>query len=169
MAATVSLATHHGKAIPTGTGPAGGGKTGNRPARTLLLGFEIAGMTGSEDVSLDGVIDPARPGPAVAAPPRYRLVGIDFTVKDLGPAPLLDDIDSDASLRGTDQRTYAAVDDSIEGCADFDSGSYQLPAGGSASGCATFQVPAGVMPAEVVFTPLGGVNGSAPGRWVLHR
>lgn len=163
-----ALAINNGK--PTGSGPGAGGQKAQRAlGRSLHLGFEIAGMSGQEQVSLEKLIDPAYAASPASPAPHYRFVGVDFTVRDLGPSPLLDDIDSDASLRGTDHRTYTPVYQAIQGCPGFDSGTYQLSSGGTATGCATFQLPAGVKVAMVVFTPLGGVTGSAPGHWELGR
>lgn len=129
--------------------------------------FEVAGVSGREQVTLDRVIDPAHLTGSRAPAAGERAVGVELTMTDLGPGPLLDDLSNDVTVVTTNRHTYQPGTGQAQGCPRLLGGSYQLVDGGSARGCAIFELPQGAKLARVVFTPLGGVTGSALRQWQL--
>ena len=62
----------------------------------------------------------------------------------------------EASLIGSDNQSCTPDISTVSGCTDFDSGSYQPTPRSSATGCVTFQMPTGVTPAKLQYTPGSG-------------
>lgn len=89
-----------------------------------------------------------------------RFVGAEFTITDKGSKPLSDDANSDASVVGSNNQSYSSGFANISGCTNFNSGSFALQPGQSATGCVSFTVPTGVAVTKVEWSPSGGFTSS---------
>ena len=117
------------------------------------------------NVEVDEVIDPAAPDNTLdAAQEGERLVGVEMSVQNQSSTPFTDDMDSDATVIGSDSQTYTAVANGLSGCTNFDYGDVDLVKGATASGCVAFSLPVGVTAAQVDFKP-GADFGGAPVEW----
>ena len=116
-------------------------------------------------VTLVNVIDPARGADQFTTPQSgYRFVATLFRITDTGNGATSDDANSDATVIGSNDQTYSADFNDVAECTNFNSGSYQLDPGQSATGCVVFQVPNGVGVKRVDWSPSGGF-GASFGEW----
>ena len=120
----------------------------------------------SANVTVSKLIDPATGASEFSNPDsgkRFVAVGLTVTAS----STVEGDANIDVTLIGSDNQTYTADFDAVQGCTDFDHGSFTLSTGESATGCVNFQVPTGVFVTKVRFAPDGGmVPGSVIGEWV---
>ncbi|HXW78789.1 MAG TPA: hypothetical protein VEJ84_04785, partial [Acidimicrobiales bacterium] len=93
-------------------------------------------------VTLLSFIDPAKPASQSDEPgPGTRLVAALFRITDTGKgAVLVDDANDNASVVGSNNRTYQSAVKSVAGCTNFNDGHYQLNSGQSTTGCVSFEV-----------------------------
>jgi len=154
---TTTAAGASGKAATTTTKPVA--HTGS----TLTLST-VDGQTYS--VALKQVIDPAQGSDQFTTPdPGKRFVATLFTVTNTGTKALSGDANNDASVIGSDNQSYSADFNNVAECTNFNSGSVQLGAGESVTGCVVFQVPTGVTVAKVQWAPSSGLANDF-GEWL---
>lgn len=143
------------------------GKTTNAVAH---VGSTIAVDDGSDQkaqVTLDQVIDPAAPTNQFLTPDGdKRLVAIKLTVKNAGAKTLQDDVYLTSSVKGTDNQSYTPSIFPINGCTNFNNGSYSLAPNESVTGCATVEMPANVKPAQFNYEPTSFIGGTS-GQWTI--
>lgn len=105
-------------------------------------------------VQLTQVQDPATPTDSFnAASAGKRLVAAYFTLTNKSTATIQDDADLNATVVGSDNQSYQANFDTVNGCTNFDSGQYTLTPGSTSSGCVVFSIPTSVKVAKVQFDP----------------
>jgi len=129
---------------------------------TLTVSMQAPRVTtANARVTLVKLIDPAPGSDQFSTPDAgTRFVAAEFDIVAVGSVS--DDANNDAAIVGSDKRTYQPDDfDSIAGCTNFNFGQVTLAAGGSSTGCVTFQVPAGVIPKAVTF----GTEDATIGEW----
>lgn len=116
--------------------------------------FTITDDSGNKyEVTLSKVIDPATPLDEFNQPDNgKRLVSAIFTIKGDSGHPS-DDANSLATLIGSDSQTYEFSIDDIKSYTNFDNGEFNVKPGVSLVGAVTFEVPAGVKTASIVWTP----------------
>jgi hypothetical protein len=118
-------------------------------------------------VVLKQVIDPAKSSSQYTSPNTGdRFVAAVFTITDTGKQQISDDANSDVSLVGSNNQTYAADFVALVGCTNFDEGEFQLNPGQSTTGCVAFQVPNAVATSKIEWSPSGG-SGGGFGTWNL--
>lgn len=122
-------------------------------------------VAGKVDLTLDQVIDPAQGSDSYLTPNAgERFVGVKFTIANRGTSMLSDDINSDVSIQGSDGQTYAPDFNPIAGCTNFNEGVFTITPGQAQTGCATFQIPDSVTPAQVQFSLTQGAS-TEVGQW----
>ena len=129
---------------------------------TLTVSMQASGVTtANARVTLVKLIDPAPGADEFSTPDAgTRFVGAEFEIVAVGS--LSDDANNDAAIVGSDERTYQPDDfDSIAGCTNFNFGDVTLAAGGSSTGCVTFELRTGVTPKVVTF----GTEDATIGQW----
>jgi hypothetical protein len=85
-----------------------------------------------------------------------HLVAVEFKLAETSGNDS-DDVNSDASVIGTDGQQYTSEYDDVSDGTNFDSGQFNLSAGQSVSGWVSFELPPGVSVASVQWTTgLGG-------------
>jgi hypothetical protein len=142
--------------IPTST-TAGAAGVGSALSFTDERGVPYA-------VTLSQLIDPAE-GADIAPNSGDRYVAAVFVIADTSPSQSTsDDANSDASVVGSDNQTYSADFNDVNGCTNFNNGQYQLNPGQSSTGCVVFQLPTNVNVQLVEWSPTGGFGGNF-GEW----
>ena len=68
-----------------------------------------------------------------------------------------------ASAIGGDHQTYSGYLYGVNGCTDFNSGSFSVSPGQTSVGCVAFQLPNAVKPAQVMWTEL--ISSGKPATW----
>lgn len=122
------------------------------------------GQTAS--VTLTKVIDPASGADQFTTPdPGKRFVATVFTITNTSHQAVQGDANNDVSVIGSDNQSYSPDFSDVAECTNFNSGSFNLGAGESVSGCVVFQVPTAVTVAKVQFTPSAGFA-SDFGEWL---
>jgi len=105
-------------------------------------------------VQLVLMIDPAQGATQVTtAEAGDRFVAAVFKVTDTGEQQIAGGANDDASIVGSDGRSYGFDADSVAECSSFKSGKYQLGPGQSLSGCVVFELPANVDVSRVEWAP----------------
>ena len=100
-------------------------------------------------VGLLAVIDPAQsPLPAGAG---YRFMAVKITVTNNAAGAFTEDMNNDVLIVGSDDQTYTASMDPVNGCTNFDLGAVALSTGDSSVGCVAFQLPVDVKAAQMDF------------------
>ncbi|NNN12592.1 MAG: DUF4352 domain-containing protein [Acidimicrobiaceae bacterium] len=82
-----------------------------------------------------------------------RLVAVNLVLTNKSSAVIQDDADVTTTVVGSDNQTYQASFDTVNGCTNFNSGQFTLTAGASSSGCVVFDIPTAVKVTSVVFQP----------------
>ncbi len=106
--------------------------------------LSLSGSGGAKaDVTLTQVINPATgaDGPPTddqGNPNGDSYVATLLTIKDTGTSALQGDANGDSTLIGSNNQSYTADFDDVNECTNFNSGSYQLGVGESATGCVVF-------------------------------
>lgn len=146
---------------PAHTTPSGGAPvtaTSTTPSPSTGSGSPMNSLTVRDTngsallVTVNGVL-PATPASTGFAPPTgNRLVALSLTLSDTGPGTITSDADVDATLTGTDGRTYTASYDPVSQCTNFSDGSFTLADGASQTGCVVFQIPTAVSDSSVQFS-----------------
>jgi len=129
---------------------------------TLTVSMQAPGLTTADArVTLVKLIDPAPGSDEFSTPDAgTRFVGAEFEIVAIGSVS--DDANNDAAIVGSDNQTYQPdAFDSIAGCTNFNSGQVTLAAGGTSTGCVTFEVRTGVTPKVVTF----GTEDATIGQW----
>jgi Domain of unknown function (DUF4352) len=122
--------------------------------------------SGSVAITVSQIIDPAQGADQFTTPDQgKRFVGVKLVVKDTGSASETDDVNTDVSVIGSDNQSYTPTFDSITGCTNFNSGTYALTNGETATGCVVFQVPTGVTVDKVQYQPSAGFSNQT-GEWL---
>jgi hypothetical protein len=163
---TFSVATP----TPAGASVGGGAATPTSAPKTEAVGSTFEDDDGNGDVmniTLSTVINPATSteGTIFLTAGDY-LIGLKFTlVGKTGTST--GDVDFDTvSVIGSDGQTYTPdITDDITGCTNFNDGSYSVTPGQTSVGCAAFQLPKAVKPAQVEWSDLFG--GNAPAVWTV--
>jgi hypothetical protein len=111
--------------------------------------YNVAGFTGRMSVILTKVIDPAQGAGQFTTPASgCRFVGAVFTITGIS-GTLSVDANHQATLIGSDGRTYPADSHSIAGYTNFSNGGYTVSAVEKSEGAVTFQVPFTVKVAKI--------------------
>jgi hypothetical protein len=131
----------------------------------------LTGDNATAAVTLTQVINPATgaDGPPTddnGNPNGDTYVATLLTVKNTGTQSFQGDANSDSTLIGSNDQSYTADFDDVNECTNFNSGSYQLGAGESATGCVVFVLPAGVTPAKFQYSPDSGFSSNF-GEWLI--
>jgi hypothetical protein len=117
---------------------------------------------GALRITLAKVLDP-EPTKQYAGTPDAgtRYVALQFSMTNTGSAVVTGNINTDVSLKGSDNQTYTTnigADVSMSSCTNFASGTYNVAQGETSVGCVGFQLPTGVSPAEASYTPEAGFS-----------
>jgi len=105
-------------------------------------------------VQLVLIIDPGQGANQVTtANAGDRFVAAVFKITDTGAQQVAAGPDSDASIMGSDGKSYGFDADSLAECTSFKSGTFQLQPGHSSSGCVVFQLPTNVNVSKVEWAP----------------
>lgn len=115
-------------------------------------------------VTVSSIVDPATGAGGLGPQDGSRLVAVNMTITNTGSAALTGDADNDASIIGSDGQTYTASFFPVTGCTNFDSGQYQLGPNEATTGCTSYQIPPGVTPAKIRYSPDSGFS-SEFGEW----
>jgi hypothetical protein len=107
------------------------------------------------------VIDPAQGSDEFTVPEQgKRFVAVVFAVRNVGSSPDQGDANNNTTVIGSDNQSYSADFDNVNGCTNFSEGSYQLGPGESANGCVVVQLPKAVNAAKVQWNPQSGFSDS---------
>lgn len=134
--------------------------------------LSLVGADGAKaDVTLTQVINPATgaagpPTDSSGNPSGAVYVSTLITIKNTGSTALQGDANNDSTLIGSNNQSYSADFDSVNECTDFNSGSYQIGVGESATGCVTYVLPAGVTPVKFQYSPSSGFSNNF-GEWLI--
>jgi hypothetical protein len=102
-----------------------------------------------------------------AAPAGKHLAGAEFKIHAVsGTAE--DDANNDANLQGTNDQTYESAFETLASGTNFSNGDYHVPAGETAVGWVSFEVPDSVHIAKVQWTPSSGFSGTEA-EWTVKR
>jgi hypothetical protein len=112
-------------------------------------------------VTLTAVIDPARATPYESVTNGSRLVAVKFTITGVS-GTFSSDANIDASVIGNDAQTYSVSFNGVQGCTNFNGGSYSVTPGHTSIGCVVFEVPNSVKLSQVTW---GGSFGGKPAVW----
>jgi len=126
--------------------------------------YNVTGLTGQVSVILTKVIDPAQgAGQATAPASGCRFVGAVFTITGIS-GTYSANANKNATLIGSNGRTYTADSHSIAGYTNFSNGEYKVSAGEKSVGAVAFQVPLTVKVARIEWSAnrLGG----GPAEWL---
>ena len=93
------------------------------------------------EVQLPGVVDPAI-GASIYFVPYFgdRYLGVDFTLTNISSASVTTVPTLDATVTGSDGRTYDGIYDNVSECTNLADLNYVLAPGGVSSGCVVFQL-----------------------------
>lgn len=121
----------------------------------------------SLSVTLTQVIDPASGADEFNQPESgNKLVAAVFSITNDGSQTYNDDINSDATVIGSDTQAYSYDTDNVSECTNFNEGEYTLAPGDTESGCAVFQLPQDVSVSKVQFKASGGYGNG--GEWTVN-
>ena len=110
-------------------------------------------------VTLVKVIDPATSANKFNTPDRgYHLVGAVFRIKALSGSPQNENADADATVIGSDGRTYTFNIRLIAGYANFSGGMLHVAQRETTTGAVTFQVPDGIKVVKVKWRADRGIG-----------
>lgn len=128
----------------------------------------VAGVNNlSANVTVTKVVDPATGADQFTTPDQgKRFVAVVLQIVSTTSSTLQGDADNDLTVIGSDNQTYQPDFSAVQGCTNFNSGSYTLSSGESTTGCVTFQVPTGVTVVKIRFEPSSGLPGTKVGEWV---
>jgi hypothetical protein len=116
-------------------------------------------------VTLTGVVDPATPSSQYfGASAGSRLVAAKFSIVGK-TGTFSDDANNDATLIGSDNQTYTAGFDAVNGCTNFNNGSYVVTPGQSSVGCVVFEVPKAIKVARIEWNAI--FSSGAPAIWTV--
>lgn len=165
---TAPLGTSAVNANPSATASAA-----TAPPTTLSpvahVGATIATSNGQDtaNVTVTKIEDPAQPVQYLSPDPGARFVAVILTITSTTTGTMQGDAANDVTVIGSDNQTYTPNFEPVNGCTDFDNGSFTLTDGESTTGCVTFQVPDAVHVVKVRFAPDGGeIPGVTIGEWV---
>jgi len=117
--------------------------------------------TGGLVITLTQVVSPAAPSVAgLSAPPGQHYVAVWFTARDTATSAVTVDADNWTSIVGSDDITYSWNAEELANCPDNPGGTTIDP-GTFTKICSDFQLPNGVTPSRVIFSP----NDSAVASW----
>ena len=136
------------------------------PAR-LGSYFDVQDSSGDTyGVVLTKIIDPVQGTDQIAPDNGKQFVAAVFTVKAIsGIGPQQQDAESDATLVGSDGRTYLADNIPIAGYTGFNPGEIHAAPGESTTGEVTFQVPTGVNVSKVVWSTFSSLGVRSTVQW----
>jgi hypothetical protein len=149
----------------TSTTPAGD-LTPSTPTVKLGTAFVIHTYSQAAKTTVLHVIDPAMATPSSdSVPTGSRIVGLDFSVENLGPEPIFGmgerhEPSLVLNVLGTDDKRYGPFGAEFPGCPYF-SPTTVIPIGSTFTGCAFVTLPSGVnVAAVVVYLDSGGFGGN---------
>ncbi len=130
-----------------------------RPPAEIGSSFDV--QDGSGDtyrVTLVKIVHPARgaAGPFDTPDSGTRFVGAVFRITGVSGSPKGDDANNDATLMGSNGKTYTCDFNDIAGYANFNDGVIQVTQGGTTTGAVSFQVPDGVQVTVVQWSSANG-------------
>lgn len=145
--------------VNTPSTTASGAKSSSTTTKPVAHTGATLSLSG-ESVQLVQVIDPASATDSfMTANPGDRFVATLFKITNTGKQAGEGDANNNATVIGSNDQSYQADFDDVSQCTNFNSGSFQLGPGESATGCVVFQVPTGVSVAKVQWSPGGGLGG----------
>jgi hypothetical protein len=156
-----ATASHAASPPPAASAPA-------NPSGSQPIGTTYTATVGHKQytVTADKVLSPARPDDSFdAASHRHYLVGVKFTLAGV-KGHSSDDANNDAVIQGSDGQLYDASFTGLAVGTNFSDGSWNVSPGTSEIGWVTFELPKGVTPASVQWSPTGGF-GSATATWTV--
>jgi hypothetical protein len=143
----VTMLAACGSTISNSNAGSTSGPTSTPNSLTGPIGTAFTDTDSTNDVmtvTLTAVQDPAVGSDQFDQPDAgNRFVAAKFTLVGKTGA-FSDDANSDATLIGSDSQTYQPDFDNVNGCTNFNSGSFTVTPGETSIGCVVFQVPSAI-------------------------